>query len=260
MSRISAVAIGPSPYGPAAGPHVVTAGLSHDAWLSAAMQRDCFRLNLDPDPPAETDVGAALDRLPSRPVFVDAKIPVERPDLCAIVEARGFHLVDTNLTLRRQARRPNRPTPESRIRIARREDRPAVEAVARAAFVCSRFHLDPALPAALADEVKARWAGNYFDGGRGNQMIVAERNGTIAGFLQLIRGADGDLVIDLIAVSPADRGRGLAGAMITFAEAELDAVTSLTVGTQLANLPSLRLYQGDGFRVVDARYVFHFHG
>ncbi len=42
------------------------------------------------------------------------------------------------------------------------------------------------------------------------------------------------------------------------------AITSLkpkclTIGTQISNFPSINLFQSQGFRVIEAKYIFHFH-
>jgi ribosomal protein S18 acetylase RimI-like enzyme len=67
----------------------------------------------------------------------------------------------------------------------------------------------------------------------------------------------------LIAVDSAHHGKGLASSMITFAESlALDhspATKMLVVGTQLANQPSISLYEKLGFRLCHAEYIFHSH-
>ena len=68
---------------------------------------------------------------------------------------------------------------------------------------------------------------------------------------------------DMIMVSHCCRHgyRGGAGrAMIGFASANCDCAGSAVVGTQVANIPSVRLYETLGFRLTAARYVFHYHG
>ena len=46
--------------------------------------------------------------------------------------------------------------------------------------------------------------------------------------------------------------------MIAFVESQF-APSVIAVGTQVANLPSVRLYEKLGFRLAAAQYVFHFH-
>ena len=92
-------------------------------------------------------------------------------------------------------------------------------------------------------------------------MVVAEVAGSIAGFLQLIRGSDDRLIIDLIAVDEQCRGRRLAAAMIAFADqACLLHSTDMQVGTQISNFVSLAVYCNLGFRISSCDYVLHWHG
>jgi ribosomal protein S18 acetylase RimI-like enzyme len=89
-------------------------------------------------------------------------------------------------------------------------------------------------------------------------MIVANYGDKIAGFLQLLHiGAD-QLVIDLIAVDKTHQGHGIASEMIAFAQNNTDRST-IKVGTQVANIPSIRLYEKLGFRLCESYYVFHYH-
>jgi ribosomal protein S18 acetylase RimI-like enzyme len=71
--------------------------------------------------------------------------------------------------------------------------------------------------------------------------------------------SDGKLVIDLIAVTKAHRGSGLARGMIAFAASTFTQFHTMLVATQIANIPSMRLYEGIGFRIVGAQYILHRH-
>jgi GNAT superfamily N-acetyltransferase len=139
-----------------------------------------------------------------------------------------------------------------------------VEAIAGSAFRYSRFHLDPQIPKSLADKVKAVWAGNWFAGQRGDGMVVAEDAGQVAGFLQLLWSGEQCLVIDLVAVRPQSARKGLSRAMIGFAQAngtgDARRAAGMIVGTQAANVPSVRLYESLGFRLRQTKFVLHHHG
>ncbi len=47
--------------------------------------------------------------------------------------------------------------------------------------------------------------------------------------------------------------------MIQYAETELVKFSEVRVGTQLANAPSIKLYENLGFRFLEGHYVFHLH-
>ncbi|MHA1936594.1 MAG: GNAT family N-acetyltransferase [Candidatus Thorarchaeota archaeon] len=199
-----------------------------------------------------------MSALCSESVFAYAKVDVEDHGAIYLLERLGFNLVDTSIAFEKPLTPEVLLTGRTEVRFASSEDQQGVRDVARQSFRYSRFHLDPHIPKTLADEVKASWAGNYFAGGRGDNMVVAQLNSEIVGFLQLLY-MEGDLVIDLIAVDARFRRMGIAGDMINFAQSATKDFHRVVVGTQLANVPSIRLYEGMGFRVAGSKYIFHFH-
>ncbi len=224
-----------------------------DPWLAGLFGHPVYRLDvagttLMPEPPA----------LRQTPVFVFAKVPTRDAAASQWLEAHGFHLVDTSVVFDKPIDHRQPPPAQGAIRAALPADRKAVMNLARRSFVCSRFHLDPRVPRALADQVKAEWVGNYFSGQRGDVLWVAERDQQIVGFLLLLKGGETDLIIDLIAVDESCRGRGLARALIACAEAQSDRAR-LVVGTQVANVSSVRMYEACGFRLRTSHYIYHFH-
>ena len=67
-------------------------------------------------------------------------------------------------------------------------------------------------------------------------------------------------VIDLVAVDRRFQRRGVAKALIRglFDQCH-DHADEIRVGTQIANAPSLRLYENCGFRVCSSVFVLHRH-
>lgn len=225
--------------------------LRHDDWLSTCLGKPAYHLTGRPS-------DFRLDDLPSGPALVGAKVPVEDVVGLLHLQGLGFRVLDTNIQLRRPA--DVMPLIGQGVRFARPDDEEQVRTLARTCFAHNRFHRDPEIPDALASLVKEEWAGNYFSGKRGQWMVVAEDDGHAVGFLQLLGGKDEQIVIDLIAVAQASRGKGLAREMIAFAsKACLGRTAAIQVGTQIANTPSLGLYTRLGFRIVSASYVLHLH-
>ena len=207
-------------------------------------------------------MAAIAAEIPQKVAFVTAKAPTSPVDRSIALQDIGFRTIDSALTF--VADRIAVPGDDPRIRHARSDDAKAVAAVAKSTFRYSRFHLDPQIADTTANDIKAAWARNYFSGARGEGMLVAVGpDDTAVGFVQLLRKAGGDLVIDLVAVSEAASRQGLASALIGRAAATgLDGTPppSLTVGTQAANIASCRLYESLGFRLSQSSYVLHHHG
>jgi len=228
---------------------------AEDNFLSLELKRHVFKLSLD-DSVAGAGISEWLDSAPC-PLLVYAKVSVEDIARLSMLETAGFRVVDVNVQMEMPA--GGHPlSGNTIIREAVQEDRSSVERIASGSFVYSRFHLDPAIPDELANNIKGKWAGNYFDGRRGSNMIVAEAEGTIAGFLQLLRHED-VLTIDLIAVEHGFRRREAAADMISYAVRQLGGISAVRVGTQIANIPAMRMYMRMGFSVSDAQYVLHCH-
>jgi ribosomal protein S18 acetylase RimI-like enzyme len=227
-----------------------------DAWLGGILGRPALRLV-----PAALPDPDWIDRLRNEDLFVTAKIATSDVAGAIALQQLGFQIVDVLLSFD-GAPAPG-PASERRVRPARAGDRDKVVLVAATSFQFTRFHLDPAIPKPLAARIKAAWAGNYFDGARGDGMVVAEQDGVVVGFLQLLWSGN-QLVVDLIAVAPEAARRGLARAMIGFAAAKGTGdgrrPAGLIVGTQAANVPSVRLYESLGFRLKQSQFVLHHHG
>ena len=83
------------------------------------------------------------------------------------------------------------------------------------------------------------------------------------GFLAVLAASsDGEetRVIDLIAVGSEHQGRRVGKAMVAyFVRRYVGVCTLLRVGTQVANLASLRLYEKEGFLMDEATFVLHAH-
>jgi nucleoside-diphosphate-sugar epimerase/ribosomal protein S18 acetylase RimI-like enzyme len=241
--------------------------LKQDAWLSQFMGREAHTLSVTPSL-LEAAAGkhsrgySRFRELQAKPVFITAKAAVTDSAAVEFLEEHGFRLIDTNLRFEKQAESRTAVSGDCLLRFAEPADRDAVVELARRNFVFTRFHQDRLIPQMVADEIKAQWAGNFFSGRRGDRLVVAavrEPSGErLVGFTLLLTPSDGPVVIDLIAVEEAYRRRGIAAEMIAFIESQF-APSRIAVGTQVANLPSVRLYEKLGFTLAGAQYVFHFH-
>jgi ribosomal protein S18 acetylase RimI-like enzyme len=142
------------------------------------------------------------------------------------------------------------------------DDVPAVLDIAGAAFKFTRFHLDPAVPATMAHAIKREWIANYAKKKRGDRLFVAMLDGRPAGFnatLTTESGGKRSAVIDLIAVASHAQRRGVGEALVGAFFEHYRGYDTLVVGTQVANVPSVRLYEKLGFRLTKSHYVLHKH-
>lgn len=232
-----------------------------DGWLADRLGCDTYRLVVDEvllGPGGETERADLLSVL-RKPVFVYTKVAPTFIEALRFLQRNQFHLVDTNVIFEKKVRAGREAGEFPHVRLAVPADRDATVELARSSFRYSRFHLDPEIRPEVADQIKADWVAAYFAGTRGHQMVVVEVEKAVVGFLQLMRASDGALVIDLVAVDEHYRRRGLGGDMIAFVESNSRPGECIRVGTQIANTASVRFYEGLGFRLAQAQYVFHYH-
>ena len=191
--------------------------------------------------------------------FVYSKVKTNRAVQWQTLERAGFNLIDTNVQFEKKGELISSKARNIDINIsfAETNNRNDLVDIARNNFVYSRFHIDPKIDNEVANRIKQNWVNNFFLGQRGHQMIVAFIKSKPVGFLQLIIKNE-ELIIDLIGVDKSAQGKGVASAMIQFSYQNVRGKI-MQVGTQIGNLPSIRLYQKLGFKFSDSNYVFHYH-
>lgn len=243
-------------------------GIRHDAWFSGVFGRDVFRVEA-PAPescdPAAARAAVARHAAGRAAAFYYAKVDAARPDALRALASAGFFTVDVNVSfLADPARLPAVEAPAGlEIGAAAPADRDEVLRIAATAFRYSRFHLDPLVPDETANRIKRDWTASYLDGRRGERLWVGRVGGRPAAFLAVLAlERDGRSVrrIDLVAVDRAAQGRGIGRALTAFfVERYRGSCDRLEVGTQIANAPSIRLYERLGFELFASEYVLHMH-
>ena len=241
--------------------------LKEDPWLAGQLGRNAFSLLLPGEgvPASEwrDEIPELLAACP-RPAFCFVKVPTLDTERVRVLGEAGFSVVDVNVTLERSPG-PVFPGLGEGIQVApcTPDQSPALLDIAGACFRFSRFHLDDRIPLGLAHALKRAWVENYTLGKRGEELLAATLNGRPAGFLAVLAVEDRNhrvRVIDLVGVAPDLQGRGLGKALVNhFCSTSRGKCDLVRVGTQAANIPSLKLYQGAGFRAEGSAYVLHAH-
>jgi dTDP-4-amino-4,6-dideoxy-D-galactose acyltransferase len=194
--------------------------------------------------------------------FFYAKLPTNCVPECVALARAGFAVIDTAITLSSSGNEQT-SAGDYDVGIASREQYKEIPKIAETCFRLSRFHLDPKIPLSAANSIKRRWVESYLQGTRGSALYAAARGGQVAGFLAAIEhSVQGHLtaVIDLLGVAEEHQRRGAGAALVRhFVNHWCGRASELRVGTQAANIGSLRLYENCGFRIVESSYVLHAH-
>jgi ribosomal protein S18 acetylase RimI-like enzyme len=231
-----------------------------DAWLSEKLGRPAFAVAAAGATPAEVSAALASHLSPTN-AFYTAKVGVLELAIVEALTAEGFSVVETSLHFEKPI---DRHAPVPQVGVCQPQWRDAVLEIAECAFRFTRFHVDPKIDRAAANRVKREWIQSYVDGRRGDALLVAHDGDTVLGFNAMLvsdRPSGPVAVIDLIGVHPDQQRRGIGRLMVDGALHHYqDRCRSLEVGTQASNVPSVRLYERMGFRLIRSGYVLHRHG
>jgi dTDP-4-amino-4,6-dideoxy-D-galactose acyltransferase len=243
--------------------------VERDQWLSDVLRVSSWKVfGIEADTsPAEIKAGL-LECAGQGSAFFSAKIGTA--DVRAVTNATrsGFVAVDVNVTFEldnvANGARENCVTGNSNMAIetAGAGDAAAIEEIAAHCFTFSRFHLDPAIGLDRGNDVKRQWARNACRG-RASAIYVARKQNDVAGFLAVLESESGgrkDAIIDLVGVDRGHQGQGAGRALSRmFVDRWHARADRLRVGTQISNIPAMRLYESIGFRVTETSYVLHAH-
>lgn len=253
--------------------------VERDSWLSEQLGCDAFRVVVEPriETPGgftqtcvDPDLHFLASCFPARaakaqPAFYYAKTPTQQVETVAALTALGFRVVDVNITLSCAPQMITNPVNHAGlvVREATAHDGDAILDIAASCFRYSRFHLDPAIPSERANAIKRAWVRSYLERQRGEQLLAAFAGERPFGFLAVldtkVKGKSAR-VIDLIGVDETRQRCGVGKALVGAFLVDCTKRGALAVvGTQAANLPSLRLYEAMGFRVCETTYVLHAH-
>lgn len=239
--------------------------LRDDVWLGEILGVPCFRaVHFDGGMNADMVRERMLSKADGKSAFFFAKISTAGTDLVTILTRAGFDVTDVNVTLdwAGESNPLGSDAGDADVGRASETDSTEIENVAGRCFTYSRFHLDPLISTTQANEVKRQWARNACRG-RAATVYTARRGGELAGFLAVVTsdaGGTRDAIIDLIGVDAAHQGRGVGRSLSrAFIGNWRGKADRLRVGTQISNIPALRLYESLGFRVSETSYVLHAH-
>jgi dTDP-4-amino-4,6-dideoxy-D-galactose acyltransferase len=233
--------------------------ITSDDWLGSVMGRAAYRVDTDGTAVAEE---LAVHERDQKKAFYFAKVPADRVAVLRTLARVGFDVVDVNITF---AKTP--PSAPQRLLVDVGECSPqsadAVLDIAGSCFKYTRFHLDPRVDDTLAHRIKREWIRSYVRKKRGDRLFVAYMNGTPAGFLAALvadRAGVRTAIIDLVGVGAGHQRKGVGESLVNaFVEHYRGSSDSLAVGTQIANVPSVRLYEKLGFSLAASEYVLHKH-
>jgi GNAT superfamily N-acetyltransferase len=180
------------------------------------------------------------------------------------MELKGFFLADTLLYYQcdMQTAPEVHTSPGVLIRPVRCGEEEMVRNLAAESFrgYIGHYHADPMLDRDKCDESYASWAyrlctfGNFAD-----QVLVAEKNGSLVGFIALKINTPEEGQIVLNAVHPKAQGAGVYSALISAAKRWCfqRGAKRITTSTQLPNMAVQKVWARQEFWLTHVAYTFH---
>ena len=229
-------------------------------WDSGVLGYPVYELRVDAAAPETiaAPLAAWVASLPPR-FLAFSKVPLGTVAVHRVLAAHGFYPVETmielHLPLTRFARLVANAPRGWRLRPAGPEDAPLLTALAATSFKADRYHQDPQIDSARADQRYASWVEDGLR--RGERIYVYENaeKGDVGGFFH-VRATDEKTVdLSLAALSPAHQRIGLG--FLLYQEVLLDCQRAgysvATTRISVANVDVLNLFARLGF-------VFHHPG
>jgi GNAT superfamily N-acetyltransferase len=191
-----------------------------------------------------------------------ARCPVDELDAVHAMEAAGFLLMDTLLYYARDLCTEIPPlSGKIKVRPAQAGDEQAVAQIAAQAFrgYVSHYHADPRLDRSACDDIYVDWAARSFRREAASELLVAEDNCRVLGFISLKILSPDEVDGPLFAVLPEAQGQGVGRALMTAALhwCQQQGAQWMLISTQVTNRASQTVWMRLGFSPHQAYYTFH---
>jgi len=190
--------------------------------------------------------------------LVVTRIPADDTALLHALEDQDFHVLVPMVTLGLAVARKVGVALPSGIILSPIEAAQIHQAenISAKAFLWGRFTVDPRVPGEGAEKIHRAWTRNCCLGMHAKHVLVARHKDEILGFIALKFQLAGTVQvgsIELMATAETSRGMGIGRALVQAGCNWLsDTVGYVVVRTELSNIPALRLYESQGFRVLNS--------
>lgn len=122
----------------------------------------------------------------------------------------------------------------------------------------SRFNLDCRLKT-FFNSLYLEWIRNSLSGLIADKVFVYRKEGLDCGLITVSMKKSRCAIVGLLSVSPAMQGKGIATALLQFAEkwAAMNGADRMSIATQLSNESAVKFYNKAGYTVQNSEYIFH---
>ncbi|WP_434526150.1 dTDP-4-amino-4,6-dideoxy-D-galactose acyltransferase [Photorhabdus asymbiotica] len=196
--------------------------------------------------------------------LVQAKVPVQRPDIIDGLSALGFSLVEGEIDLSLMigtkdayiTTKNDSDNSEGEMISATQQDIPMLKEMASKVFSLSRFRT-PWYQPQDSGRFYSTWIEKAVLGTFDHQcLLVNGDNGQPAGFVTLRELGEGQARMGLLAAFPEKTGCGIGSKLMAAAQqwCQSHQIRQLRIATQTSNIAALRLYTRNGAFVESIAY------
>ncbi|MGH7460741.1 MAG: GNAT family N-acetyltransferase, partial [Longimicrobiales bacterium] len=189
--------------------------------------------------------------------YVSARLDAGAFDYIQALNRAGFELVDGIITFGLRIRPESasvRAAPDDyQLRLATPQDADALAEMGAPLFRVGRLHADPRIPRECAERMYAEWIRNSCRGSEADAVWIAQDGQEIIGYLTVktdraTRDFLGFPIMSIVLAGVVPRARRL-GVATRLTENALEwarakAIAAVTIGTQLNNIATARLFEG----------------
>jgi len=196
-------------------------------------------------------------------IFV--RIPSDDPALLRALAESGFDALVPAVTLGKNLRGDSKLVLPLGIELGevKRDEIDQVQRMSAVAFRWGRFTADMRLPREGVERLHGTWARNCCFGAQADHVLVARENHQVLGFIALkflmareVRVGS----IELIAIGESSRGKGVGSALVAEGCKWFSRFANyVVVRTELPNTPALRMYETQGFRILNGSLYLSHH-
>lgn len=217
--------------------------LNSDTWLEKILKRKCYNLELD------EKNGKKFSSFPTG--FITCKLNSNHFEESFFLQSKKFIFIDNQLTFRCKFQKMKS---KKNCGLAISDDKDRILELSK--FLDnSRFNIDKNISSQESKMIKKCWVSNFFNGQRGDGLIVYKEKNTINGFLLYLR-KEHYVIIDLIVVNPKTRMKDIGKNMIYFLSSLYEG-SDIQAGTQSSNSTAITFYQKLGFKLSSSKIILH---
>jgi len=198
--------------------------------------------------------------------FIQCKLDSRNIYVAQVLEEFGFRLASTDITFLRDTTLVEQKPHNYLISLCNEGDVDYLYTMSKETYRTTRFHNDPKISKEQANEMQALWIKNCYYQKLADEIIVIKDGKDICGYVAcgIVKNISfsGNKKIGriiLITVDKKFQGKGIGSIVIreSLKWFKNQGCAFVAVGTQLINIPALKFYQKNGFKVESTTLSFH---